>query len=99
MVIVHRHMDITVVHNPNASRFEATIEGRLSVAEYRLRGGVMTLFHTLVPPALEGHGIASALVRSALDHARMAGVKVRPDCSYVARWMQRHPESLDLLEN
>jgi predicted GNAT family acetyltransferase len=87
-----------VRHNPAASRFESTVEGQLCVADYSLRNGVMTMFHTGVPRALEGRGIASAIVRAALDHARAQGLKVRPDCSYVALWMQRHPETLDLLE-
>ncbi len=86
-----------VTHNRAASRFEATVEGQLCVADYRVRSGVMTLFHTAVPRPLEGRGIASALVRAALEHARAQGLQVRPDCWYAARWMQRHPESLDLL--
>ena len=90
-------MHIDVLHNPAAARFEAVVDGLLCVADYRARDGVMTMHHTYVPPALEGRGIASTLVHKALDHARANGLKVRPDCSYVARWMQRHPESLDLL--
>jgi len=90
-------MDVNVSHNAAASRFEATVEGQLCVADYHLRNGVMALFHTEVPRALEGRGVASTLVRLALDHARTHGLKVRPDCGYVSRWMQRHPESLDLL--
>jgi predicted GNAT family acetyltransferase len=86
-----------VRHNTDASRFEATVEGRLCVADYRLHDGVMTMFHTEVPRALQGRGIASQLVRAALGHARAQGLKVRPDCSYVASWMRRHPESRDLL--
>ena len=88
---------VDVKHDPSKPRFEATVDGRLCVADYRLHGGVMLLFHTEVPHGLQGRGIASELVRAALDHARTEGLKVRPDCSYVARWMQRHPESLDLL--
>jgi predicted GNAT family acetyltransferase len=37
------------------------------------------------------------LVGVALAHARDQGLQVRPTCSYVARYMQRHPETLDLL--
>ena len=88
---------IDVTHNETASRFETLIEGQLSVADYHTRDGVMTMNHTGVPSALEGRGIASALVAAALDHARAQGLKVQPDCWYVARWMKRHPESLDLL--
>jgi uncharacterized protein len=85
-------------HNAAASRFESTTEGLLSVAEYRLGRGVMELHDTQVPTALEGRGIAAALVAEALAHARREGWRVRPSCSYVAGYMQRHPETLDLLD-
>lgn len=87
-----------ITHNSAASRFETTVEGQLCVADYRLAGSVMTMPHTYVPPALEGRGIAAALVAEALAHARREGWRVRPLCSYVARYMQRHPETLDLVE-
>ena len=87
-----------ITHNSAASRFETTVEGQLCVADYRLAGSVMAMTHTHVPPALEGRGIAAALVAEALAHARREGWRVRPLCSYVARYMQRHPETLDLLE-
>lgn len=89
---------VTAVHNPGASRFEAQVQDRLCVADYRISGTVMAMTHTHVPPPLEGHGIAAALVAAALAHARKEGLHVRPSCSYVARYMHRHPETLDLLE-
>ena len=67
------------------------------MADYRVDGRVMTMHHTYVPPALAGRGIAANLVGVALAHARDQGLQVRPTCSYVARYMQRHPETLDLL--
>ena len=88
----------SVTHNPAASRFEATVDGQLCVADYRLAGALMTMPHTYVPPALEGRGIAAALVGAALAHARHQGLRVRPTCSYVSRYMRRHPETLDLLD-
>ena len=33
----------------------------------------------------------------ALAWARQEGLRVRPTCSYVAAYMQRHPETQDLL--
>lgn len=86
-----------VIHNEAASRFEATVEGRVCVAEYRRDGDVMTMTHTLVPPPLEGRGIAAAMVKAAFDHARARGLKVVPQCSYVRGYVQRHPEVQDLL--
>lgn len=88
---------VPVVHNNAASRFEATVEGQLCVADYRLSPGVMQMPHTYVPPNLEGRGIAAALVAQALAHARSAGLRVLPSCSYVRRYIERHPEHQDLL--
>jgi len=90
--------DPIVVHNPTASRFEATVEGHRCVADYRVHGGVMSIDHTYVPPPLEGRGIAAALVEAALAHARAQGLRVRPVCSYVAAYMRRRRDTHDLLE-
>lgn len=87
---------VPVRHNPSEHRFEALVEGHLAVCDYRLDAGVAQLYHTAVPAALEGRGIAAALVRAALDWARTEGLRVRPSCSYVAVYMRRHPETLDL---
>ncbi|UUX94107.1 GNAT family N-acetyltransferase [Aquabacterium sp. J223] len=81
-----------VRHNAGASRFEAEVDGELSIAEYRLDGDVMSLTHTVVPEAQEGHGIASALAQAAFAHAQAEGLKVRPLCAFMAAYVQRHPE-------
>jgi predicted GNAT family acetyltransferase len=86
-----------VIHRPDAGRFEAVVDGQLSVADYEIEGRVMHMTHTGVPSALRGHGIAGALVKEALDYARAEGLKVNPLCSYVRVYMHRHPETLSLL--
>ncbi|PPE71544.1 N-acetyltransferase [Caldimonas thermodepolymerans] len=86
-----------IVHNAAAHRFETRVDGHLSVAEYRLSGGIMHMTHTEVPAALQGRGIAAALVEGALAHARSQGLKINPLCSYVRSYMQRHPQTQDLL--
>lgn len=88
----------TVQHNPAASRFELTVDGLLCEASYVMAGPVMVMNHTGVPRALEGRGLAARLVAAALAHAREQGLRVRPSCSYVALYMRRHPDTLDLLE-
>ena len=87
-----------VVHRPERNRFEAEVDGLLSVADYRISDKVMHMTHTEVPPQQHGRGIAAALVVAALAHARAQGLKVDPVCSYVSRYMQRHPQTHDLLE-
>jgi uncharacterized protein len=92
-------MSIAIVHNTAASRFESEVDGHLCTCQYRIYGGrLMMLTHTGVPHALRGRGIAAALVQAALDHARAQGWKVRPDCSYAETYMQRHPQTQDLLQ-
>jgi uncharacterized protein len=90
-------MALDIIHATDNSRFETTIEGQLCVCQYRVFGKTMMLTHTGVPQALRGRGIAALLVQAALDHARAKQLKVRPDCSYAEIYMQRHPETLDLL--
>ena len=90
-------MNFQIEHQAGPGRFQTHIDGQLAVLDYQLDGGVMTITHTEVPTALEGRGVAAALTRAALAHAREAGLKVRPLCSYARAYMQRHPETATLL--
>ena len=88
---------LTIRHNEERHRFEVALDGELARADYRIEDGVMRIFHTEVPVAFEGRGIAAMLVRAAIDHAREHGLKVQPACSYVRSYMRRHPEAQALL--
>jgi len=90
--------DIAITHDAAQGRFQALVDGHRCVADYQLAGNVMHLVHTGVPGPLEGRGIAARLVQAALAEARQRGWRVRPVCSYVRVYMQRHPETQDLLE-
>jgi uncharacterized protein len=92
-------VDATAIrHEPSLLRFVAPHPCGEAECAYRMIDGVMWLTHTEVPPALQGRGIAAALVQAALAHARAQGLKVRPACSYVRTYMRRHPETQDLLD-
>jgi predicted GNAT family acetyltransferase len=86
-----------VRNNPALNRFELDVDGHTAVSYYRLSPGVITFTHTEVPPALEGHGVGSRLVRAALESARAQGLKVVARCPFVAAYMGKHPEFNDLL--
>ena len=90
---------VDVRHNAAAGRFEAEVEGGVAHADYRMQGDVMRIVHTEVPQAAEGKGIAGAVVKAALEHARAHRLRVMPMCSYVRSYMRRHPETHDLLES
>ena len=82
------------VHLPGEHRFETTVDGHAGRLDYSLSGDVLTIVHTEVDPALEGRGVAGALVRAALDHARANGLEVRARCAYAASYIARHPEAM-----
>lgn len=90
-------IQVDVRHNPQSSRFEAWIDGRLARCDYRMHDDVMLLVHTEVPPEFEGQGIGATLVRAALEHASAQGMKVRPRCSFVGAFLARHPEYRPLI--
>jgi len=81
-----------VKHNPAQGRYELDTEHGTAVAIYRQQGDRAIFTHTEVPPADEGKGIGSQLVRAALDDTRRRGLKIVPACSFVAAFMRRHPE-------
>ena len=56
--------------------------------------------HTETNSAEQGKGYAAILMREALADVREnSNDKVVPVCSYVVMYMQRHPETQDLLRN
>ena len=86
-----------VVDNAAESRYELEIDGAMAIAAYQRRGDVLAFTHTEVPDALEGRGVASRLVKGALDDVRAKGLKIEPACSFVAAYVERHPELGDLV--
>lgn len=75
-----------------------TSEGPESEMTFMIRkDGALVIDHTGVPPALEGRGIAAALVNHAVAFAREQGLRLEPQCSYVAAAFRRHPEWNDVL--
>ena len=83
---------MNIEHDPARHRFSTVVEGHICEIDYRLAGDVMTITHTAVPEAIAGRGIAAALMREALGHARAQGWTVVPGCSYASAFMKRFPE-------
>ena len=88
-----------VRHEPEHSRYSATVNGVEAVADYDRQGNVIAFTHTEVPPQVQGRGVASALARKALDDARAAGDQVVPSCAFFEQFMKEHPEYDDLRAN
>jgi predicted GNAT family acetyltransferase len=77
---------------PERRRYEMLVGDAVAFINYRREGNVVALTHAEVPAALNGRGIGSALVRGTLEQIKAAGEQVRPLCSFVAAYMDRHPE-------
>jgi predicted GNAT family acetyltransferase len=90
---------LQVVDNTAERRFEVKLGQDVAFAEYRLVEGGIILPHTEVPKAFEGKGVASRLARYAMDYARTRGLKIIPTCPFMAGYIQKHPETHDLVHH
>jgi uncharacterized protein len=90
-------MDSEITNNAAASRYETVVDGITAYAAYTVADDVVTFTHTIVPEELGGRGIASRLIRHALDDVRSRGLKVVPRCPFVAAYIEKHPEYRDLV--
>jgi predicted GNAT family acetyltransferase len=80
------------------NRFEYEEDGQVAYLEFEVDGqGWMTLWHTEVPPPLQGRGIAGMLARTALEYARENKLRVDVICPAAANFIKKNPEFQDLV--
>jgi uncharacterized protein len=88
----------TVVDNVQLHRYEVVHDGALAgYAQYTRSAGAIMFTHTAIEDAFAGKGLASTLIKHALNDARGAGVAVLPQCPFVKGYIAKHPEYLDLV--
>src|SRR5204863_5801596 len=88
---------LKVINNTASYRFEVTMGSDTAFAEYRLGEGEIVLPHTVAPDAFKGMGVGGMLAKAALGHARANGLKVIPTCTFMAGYIAKHPEWLDIV--
>ena len=96
-----KHMqkdEISVIHNTGKKRFEVNLNSHTAELNYHLRDNVIIFTHTGVPPALEGQGIGSLLVKTGLEYAKQNNLKVQVLCWFVDGYIQRHAEYQGLVK-
>ena len=86
-----------VTRNDDRNRYELTVEGKLAISEFNRVAQAIMFTHTEVPEALEGQGVGSALARGALEDVRAQGLQVIPLCPFIAAYIRRHREYLELV--
>jgi predicted GNAT family acetyltransferase len=89
--------NLNIENNDSAHRWEAHVDQHLAVAEYRRKANTIFFIHTEVPRELEGQGVGSRLVKTALDDARAQHLVVVPFCPFVAGYIRRHPPYKDMV--
>lgn len=83
--------------NTARHRFELEVDGHVAKAHYTLAPGVITFTHTEVPKELGGRGIGTKLAQGALSAVRARGLKVVPQCPFIAAFMRKNPTFDDIL--
>jgi len=86
-----------VTDQRSEQEFTLAVGGHRAVAAYQLEGTTIVFTHTVVPPEIEGRGVGTKLIRGALDIVRDRGLKVVPQCPFVRAYIEKHPETRDLL--
>lgn len=84
--------NLKVNDNKAKHRFEIELDGETALIDYTEQGDTISMTHTEVPPAFEGKGVGSQLVKGALEMVKADGKKVEPLCSFVAAYIKRHSE-------
>ncbi len=90
----------TVTRNEEQNRYEITVDGEVAgFIEFRQGEGYMDFVHTEVKDKFSGQGLAGQLTKGAVSDSVSTGDLVKPTCSYVAKWFQKHPEYQDYVAN
>ncbi len=90
--------DPVVTENPERECFEVTVDGVVAgYAMYHRIHENRDFTHTEIDSSFEGQGLGSTLIRAALDATRADGLGVIPHCPFVRRFIDRHPDYLDLV--
>ena len=86
-----------VRNNKALHRFEFDVGDQTAFANYRQTPDAVIITHTETPRALRGRGIASELVKGALEMIRADGHKVIAGCGFVVDYLNKHPEYRDIV--
>ncbi len=85
--------------NTEASRYQVLVDGQVvGRLEYTDIDGRYTLVHTEVDPSQKGKGLGDELAAFAFQDVRTAGRTTRVECGFVRKYVSRHPEVQDLVE-
>jgi predicted GNAT family acetyltransferase len=91
-------MNVKITNNTLKQRFETEVGSKTAFLNYRLEKNRITYTHTEVPASLEGRGIGTALAKAALEYASAQGLRVVPQCPFVAAFVKAHSHYQSLVD-
>ena len=93
--------DLSIERDEGVSkgRYFVRLDGVDAEMTYSRAGkGIIIIDHTGVPDTLRGRGVGLALVRRAIEDARVEGRVVIALCPFAKAQIDRHPEWQDVLK-
>ena len=91
-------MTETLRRNDARQRYELEEDGEVvGIVTFTENDDTVVLVHTEVEDAERRHGYASRLVKFALDDIGAHRQRVVPQCPFVKRYIETHPEYADLV--
>ena len=89
---------VEVRDRPDERHYVITLDGQpVGRSDYELGPGEIVFTHTEIDRAFEGRGLGLRLAAAVLDDARARGLRVRPQCQFIASYIRAHPEYRDLM--
>jgi len=88
----------TLRHDESRRCYTFDLDGQTARIDYEKEGDTIVLTHTFVPRDYEGRGIGTQLVAAVLADLRRRGVKIVPQCPFIAIYIERHPLWRDMID-
>ncbi len=84
--------EIAIQNNAESGSYEAILDGKVvGLVVYERRDGRMIFRHTIVDPGYRGRGIATELVRGALDDLVAQGLTLTNYCGFIDSFITANP--------
>src|ERR1700742_827584 len=91
--------EFDVQHNTEAGTYDAVADDRvIGMVVYRVHDQHMVFTHTIVDTGYRGQGIATRLVKAALDDIAAKGLTLTNFCPFVADYIADHPAYKRLID-
>ncbi len=86
------YIAIPLEKNEAEKRFQLSVDGHKAFIDYKETPGRIYLIHTEVASALEGRGVATAIIEKTLEYLEANNYALIPLCPLVFAYIKRHPE-------